>query len=170
MRSKAGVVAALLLSCAVNPDAAQPVARTRLVLRVEPEARLDPPQVSLSFRVSADGLSDVTSQTASVAAWVRALPRQRIRVTARLASLNGPDGPAPVSAVRWAGSTARAAAGGQAATCSSAAFRPDTTQDLVLGWQRSGILVCAVTFELAAPRSLSPGPYSGTVDLALDIR
>ena len=73
----------------------------------------------------------------------------------------------PVTQVGWAGSTARATAGGQAATCSNGTFQPGTTQDLVLGWQRSGILTCAVSFALAAPRNLSPGLYSGTVNLAL---
>ena len=134
------------------------------------EPRLDPRQVELNFRVSADGASDVASRTATVVAWVRALPGQQIRVTAQLGSLNGPDGPIPVTQIIWAGSTARATAGGQAATCSSGTFQTGTTQDLVLGWQRSGILTCAVTFALAEPRSLSPGLYSGTVNLALDTR
>ena len=99
---------------------------------------------------------------------MRALPAQQIRVTARLVSLNGPDGPVPVTAVGWAGSATRATAGGQAATCSTGTFQPGATQDLVAGWQRSGILTCAVNFELVAPRNLSPGLYTGTVNLALD--
>jgi hypothetical protein len=33
---------------------------------------------------------------------------------------------------------------------------------------RSGILTCAVDFPLAAARNLSPGRYTGDVNLALD--
>ena len=160
--------AALLLACLVRLIGAQRTGTTTLAVQVNQEARLDPPQVALNFRVSADGASDVAIQTASVAAWVRALPAQQIRVTARLVSLNGPDGPVPVTAVGWAGSATRATAGGQAATCSTGTFQPGATQDLVAGWQRSGILTCAVNFELVAPRNLSPGLYTGTVNLALD--
>jgi hypothetical protein len=167
MPSKTAAVAALLLACLVRPSGAQRSGTTTLVLQVNQEARLDPRQVALNFRVSGDGASDVTSQTISVAAWVRALPGQQIRVTAQLVSLTGPDGPVPVTQVGWAGSTTRATAGGQAATCSSGTFQPGATQDLVLGWQRSGILTCAVDFALAAPRNLSPGLYLGTVNLAL---
>ena len=170
MLSKTTAVAVLLLGCLLSLGGAQHSGTTTLVLRVNQEARLDPPQVALNFRVSADGASDVTSQTAIVAALVRALPGQQIRVTAQLVSLNGPDGQVPVTQVGWAGSATRAIAGGQAATCSSGTFQPGATQDLVLGWQRSGILTCAVNFALAAPRNLSPGLYSGTVNLAVDTR
>jgi hypothetical protein len=157
----------LLLGCLISLGGAQRTGTTTLVLRVNPEARLDPQQVTLNFRVSADGASDVTSQTTSVAAWVRALPGQQIRVTAQLVSLNGPNGPVPITQVGWAGSSTRATAGAQAATCSSGTFQPGVTEDLVLGWQRSGILNCAVSFALAAPRDLPPGLYSGIVNLAL---
>jgi len=105
---------------------------------VNQEARLDPRQVELNFRVSADGASDVASRTATVVAWVRALPGQQIRVTAQLGSLNGPDGPMPVTQVGWAGSATRATAGGQAATCSSGTFQPGATQDLVAGGSSRG--------------------------------
>ena len=170
MPSKTAVVAALLLACLVSRSGAQRSGTTTLVVQVNQEARLDPQQVALNFRVSADGASDVTTQTASVAASVRAVPGQRIRVTASLASLNGPDGPVPVTQVGWAGSTIHATAGGQAAACSSGTFQPGAAQDLVTGWQQSGILTCAVSFELAAPRSLAPGLYSGTVNLAVGTR
>jgi len=170
MSSKTAVVAALLLAYLAGPSGAQHNGSTTLAVHVNPEARLDPRQLALNFRVSADGASDVTSQTASVAATVRALPGQTIRVTAQLVGFNGPDGPTPVTQIVWAGSMARATAGAQAAACSSGTFQTGTTQDLVLGWQRSGILTCAVTFALAEPRSLSPGLYSGTVNLALDAR
>jgi hypothetical protein len=170
MPSKTTAVAVLVLAYFVSVGRAQRSGTTALALQVNQEAHLDPQQVALNFRVSADGASDVTSQTTSVGAWVRALPGQQIRVTAQLVSLNGPDGPVPVTQVGWAGSTTRGTAGGQAATCSSGTFQPGVTQDLVLGWQRSGILTCAVNFALAAPRNLSPGLYSGTVNLALDTR
>ena len=156
MPSKTAAVTALLLACLVSLSGAQRSGTTALVVHVNQEARLDPPQVALNFRVSADGASDVTSQTATVAAAVRALPGQQIRVTARLVTLTGPDGPVPVTQVGWAGSTTRATAGGQAATCSSGTFQPGASQDLVMGWQRSGILTCAVDFALAAPRNLPP--------------
>ena len=170
MPGKTAVITALLLACLVSRSGAQRSGTTTLVLQVNQEARLDPQQVALNFRVSADGASDVTSQTASVAAWVRALPGQQIRVLAQLVTLTGPDGPVPVTEVGWAGSTTRATAGGQAATCSSGTFQPGATQDLVLGWQQSGILTCAVDFALSAPRNLSPGLYSGTVNLVLGTR
>lgn len=170
MPSKTAAVTALLLACLVSLSGAQRSGTTALVVHVNQEARLDPPQVALNFRVSADGASDVTSQTATVAAAVRALPGQQIRVTAQLVTLTGPDGPVPVTQVGWVGSTTRATAGGQAATCSSGTFQPGATQDLVLGWQRSGVLTCAVDFALAAPRNLPPGLYSGTVNLALATR
>ncbi len=104
--------AALLLACLVRLIGAQRTGTTTLAVHVNQEARLDPRRVALNFRVSADGASDVAIQTASVAAWVRALPGQQIRVIARLVSLNGPDGPMPVTQVGWAGSATRATAGG----------------------------------------------------------
>jgi hypothetical protein len=169
MPVKAGAVAVLLLVCIITSNA-QRSGTTTLVLQVNPEARLDPQQITLNFRVSGDGASDVTSQTTNVTAWVRALPGQQIRVTARLASLAGPDGPVPITALRWSGSTTRAIAGGRAATCSSGTFQTGAVHDLVLGWQQSGIMSCAVNFGLLAPRNLPPGLYSGTVQLALITR
>src|ERR1035441_1451885 len=47
---------------------------TKLQVQIQPEAHLAPQQISLSFRVSPDGSSEVTRQTESIAAWVRALP------------------------------------------------------------------------------------------------
>lgn len=170
MPSKTAMIAVLILVWVLSLGGAQRSGTTALVLHVNPEASLNPQQVAINFRVSADGASDVTSQTTSVAAAVRALPGQQIRITAQLVSLDGPDGPVPVTQVGWAGSTTRATAGGQAATCSSGTFQAGVPQDLVLGWQRSGVLTCAVNFTLAAPRSLSPGLYSGTMNLALATR
>ena len=167
MPLKTAVAAILLLAFVVVLGGVQS-GTTRLAVQVNPEARLDPRQITLNFRVSANGDTDVTSQVTNVLAWVRTLPVQQIRVTAQFVSFQGPGGPMPAVAVRWAGSKVRATAGGNVATCSSGTFEPGAIQDLVLGWQRSGILACAVKFELTAPRNLSPGPYSGTVNLALD--
>lgn len=170
MAGKTVSLAVLLLACIAGTGGAQRSGTTIMALQVEPEARLEPQQVALHFRVSADGASDVTSQNANVTAWVRALPGQQIRVTARMASLNGPDGALPVTGIRWAGSTTHATAGGQAANCSSGNFGVATLADLVLGWDRSGTLTCAVSFELVSPRNLVPGLYAGIVDLALATR
>src|SRR5208283_2524346 len=170
MAGKTGVRAILLLGCVIGTGAAQTSGTTSLVMQVNPEARLDPQQIAVNFRVSADGASGVTSQTTGVTAWVRALPGQQIRVTANLSSLSGPNGLVPVTQVTWAGSTAGATGGGQAATCSSGTFATGATEDLVLGWQRPGTLTCAVSFALAAPGNLAPGVYSGTVNLALGER
>lgn len=165
MQRSAVTSLALLLACSAGAQSSRTVS---LVLQVNPEARLDPQWVALSFVVAGDGGSDGASQTASVAASVRALPGQRIRVTAVLASLTGPDGPVPVSVLDWSGSANGATAGARAATCSSGTFKPGAIHDLVLGWQRSGAIACTVTFKLSAPETLAPGRYSGTVDLAVD--
>ena len=50
---------------------------TLTVRRLPGRARLNPGQVALRFVVTEDGLGEVTSQTETVAAWVRALPGQR---------------------------------------------------------------------------------------------
>jgi len=170
MPLKTGVLAILLLAFAVRPGGAQTSGTAMLLLRVGPEARLDPQQIALNFRVSADGDADVTTQATNVIAWVRSLPGQQIRITAQLVSLQGPGGPMSAVAIRWAGSKARATAGGQGATCSSGTFEPGVIRDLVAGWQQSGILTCTVKFELTASPNLYPGLYSGTLNLALDTR
>jgi hypothetical protein len=168
MPGKARLVGILLLASVVT-GGAEHSGTTALVLQVRPEARLDPQQIDVHFRVSADGLSDVSSQTANVTAWVRSLPGRPIRVSARLAAWNGPDGPAPAGALRWTGVSIHATAGAQAANCSSGIFQEGASHDLVLGWQQSGILTCAMKLELAAPRDLPPGLYSGSVNLALSV-
>jgi hypothetical protein len=71
------------------------------VVVIPPEARVQPQQVPLEFQVSADGASDVVSQTASVAAWVRALPNQPIRLTMRLVRLEGSGGLLSAAALVW---------------------------------------------------------------------
>ena len=155
---------ALVLSVA----GAQPQsAGTALVVQVRPEAHLNPAQVLLHFRVSADGASDLTSQTATIAAWVRAVPSQQIRITARLESLSGSQGPAPPSALQWTSSAVRGTAGGETARCTSGSFAGGAAQELVEGWGRSGTLACSVSFSLAEPRSLPAGEYSAVVSLSV---
>ena len=146
---------------------AQHTASTNLTVVVSPEARLNPGQVALRFVVTADGLGEVTSQTQAIAARVRALPGQRIRLIARMANLAGPAGAVPAGAVQWNGASRQATAGGQSATCSAGSFAAGATEDLVDAWKLSGTLTCAVTFSLVDPRSLSPGAYSGAVELTL---
>jgi hypothetical protein len=138
-----------------------------LMVRVAPESRIAPQKILLRFRTSVDGSLDLITQAETVAAWVRALPGQQIRVTGRLSGLQGPDGPVPSGAVRWTGSPISATGGARKATCSSGVFAGDAAQDLVEGWGRSGILTCAVNFELTGARNRSPGTYSGLVSLAV---
>ena len=135
------------------------------MVRVGPEARLEPTQIALQFQVA-----ESVVQTARVGAWVRSQPGQQIRVLARLAELRGPNGPVPVTAVTWTGAVAQSAAGGHQARCANGAFVAGQAQDLVLGWHNSGTLTCDIAFTVAAPGSLSPGVYSGTVDLALSVQ
>ncbi|MGA2113329.1 MAG: hypothetical protein ABSH56_01100 [Bryobacteraceae bacterium] len=167
MAGKNAILAIDLLAFAIGTLAAQSTGSTSLLLQVGPEARLEPQQVALNFRVSVDGSSDLISQTVSVTAWVRALPGRRIRIAANLRSLTGPNGPVPVTEVAWAGSATRASAGAQAATCSSGTFQTGVAADLVEGWERSGVLNCTVSFALAAPRNLPPGVYSGALRLSV---
>jgi hypothetical protein len=161
------VSAAIAMFWSPGRGGAQRSASATLTVRVSPEARLNPEQVALRFVVTEDGLGEVTSQTETVAAWVRALPGQRIRVMARMANLAGPSGAVPSEAVRWSGARQRATAGGQSAACSTGSFAAGATQDLVAGWESSGTLTCAVTFSLVDPRGLAPGAYAGAVDLTL---
>ena len=140
-------------------------ASTSLVVQVEPEARIDPQQVALHVRVSAEGAVEVLTHPAAITAWVRTLPGQQIRVTARLSNFRGPSGPLAGNIVRWSGAVSNATAGAQQALCSSGIFVPGASGDLVHGWQQSGKLTCRVSFDLAAP--LPPGEYTGLVDFAL---
>ena len=162
MRKYAASLTVLLL-LALSPRApGQRGASSTLVVRVTPEARLDPGQIALEFQVA-----DRVVRTVNVSAWVRALPNQQIRVSARLDKLQGPSGPAPVAAVSWTGAVARSTAGGSRASCTNGAFAAGQTQDLVLGWRQSGTLTCTFAFTLSGSGNLVPGAYSGTVDLSV---
>jgi hypothetical protein len=137
-----------------------------LVVQVEPAGYLNPTRFDLEFRVSANGTTDVTQQSRTVAAWVRALPGHPIRLAASF-GLTGPGGPQPLAALRWSGRVASATAGGRDAVCTSGQPADGTPQDLAAGWTRSGTLICDVTFSLANPANLAPGLYSSTVVLRL---
>ena len=140
---------------------------TALAVSVGPEARLSQPQVVIRFVVSADGAGDVVTQSAVVGAWVRSLPEQQIRLTARTGEVQGPGGPVRGTAIRWSGTLAGATGGGQSAACASGSLVSEARQDLVSGWSRSGTLSCSLNFELVNPRDLQPGVYTAIVDLDL---
>ena len=100
------VVGAVIAACCPSARVgAQRSGSTNLVLHVAPEAHLDPSQVGLRFVVSADGSADISSQTTTIATWVRALPNQQIRLIGHMATLSGPAGAVPISAVRWSGAS-----------------------------------------------------------------
>ena len=146
---------------------AQQIGTTTLLLRIQPEAHLAPQQISLRFRVSPDGASDVTTQTESIAAWVRAHPGQRIRLQASVLSLTGPTGPISATALRFSGSMMRAGPGAPEAACTAGTFEPMQPLDLISNWTRSASLTCAVTFSLTSSGTLAPGSYTGTIALSL---
>ena len=133
----------------------QRTATTTLVVQVRPEAYVSPSHVSLAFPVAADGTT--RSITIPVAAWVRALPGQRIRVLGR-ASGDVPDG-----SLTWSGVRTAATGGGGEAACTGGTLA--ASQDLVSGWGRSGTLTCSVTFALRP--GLPPGNYSASVELSV---
>jgi hypothetical protein len=170
MRKYAGVLATLLM-LALGPRApGQRTASTDLMVRIGPEARIEPNRIPLQFRVSADRHSDQVVQTANIAAWVRSLPQQRIRVSARLLSLAGPGGPLAPAELGWTGAATGYTAGGHQAMCTSGAFATGQAQDLVAGWQKSGTLRCAIAFRLLEPQHLAAGLYTGSVDLSVEVR
>jgi len=166
MPTRTSLFAVLMLTC-LAPSRAQQIASTALVLEIAPESRLEPLQIPLNFRISADGASNATTQTATVTAWVRATPGQAPRLTMTLVGFSGP---APGSSVQWSGSVARASKGAQSATCSEGAFQNADAQNLAQGWLQSGILACTLTFRLASPGALPPGAYTGSVQLAVASR
>ncbi len=147
------------------PVRAQRTGSTTLMVRVAPESYLNPSHIDLHYTISGDGSADITSQSHSIAAWVRAAPGQQIRLTARFVPAAGVPGASPV--IRWAGAPVLATLGGQAGTCTAGTAEAGATVELVSGWLRSGTLTCAVTFSLASPRALPPGDYRVGVDLSL---
>ncbi|HYW38363.1 MAG TPA: hypothetical protein VE957_09640 [Terriglobales bacterium] len=89
-----GLVAAAVLCPGVRLFG-QERATAAMVVWVGPEARIQPVQVTLNFRVAEDGTADVASESAQISAWVRALPNQRIRIMATLDSFGGRPAPFP---------------------------------------------------------------------------
>lgn len=146
---------------------AQQTATTMLQVQVRPEVHLAPQQISLRLLVSPDGSAGVTTQTESIAAWVRALPGQRIRLQTRVLSLTGPNGPISPTALGWSGGLIRASSGAQNATCTAGTFDAAQPGDLIANWTRSASLTCGVTFSLISPGTLPPGSYTGTIELTL---
>jgi hypothetical protein len=146
---------------------AQQTTTTTLQVRIEPEAHVAPQQIALRLRVSADGTSDVTTQTETIAAWVRALPGQRIRLQTRILSLTGPSGPISPTSLGWSGGFLRTSSGAQGAACTAGTFDATQAADLISNWTRSASLACAVTFSLIAPATLPPGTYTGTIELTV---
>jgi hypothetical protein len=146
---------------------AQRTATTTLMVRVSPEAHLNPTQIQLHYQISADGSSDLISQTERIAAWVRVPPGQQIRLTARFAPLVGPQGALSDAVIGWTGASIHSTHGGQEATCTGGTAVVDSSHDMISGWHRSGTVTCAVTFVLASARMLPPGRYTADVDLNL---
>ncbi len=129
-----------------------------LALRVEPEAWLNISSVPLRFAVP--GTATVT---ATLEAWARPLPGQRVRIVATPAGdLTGSAGRIPVSAVSWSGAKTAARGGGATASCTGGTLAGGGT-DLAAGWTRPGTLTCTVAFTLQDAGRYSPGVYSGTL-------
>ena len=160
-------IAALAVLVPAIRAQAQTSAQSALAIVIPPEARVQPRQVALAFQISADGASDVVIQTASVAAWVRTLPTQAIGVTMRLLSLDGPGGQISAATLGWTSVAQSATGGGRQASCTAGAFAASSSQDLAAGWQKSGTLECAVSWQLADPGSLPPGSYTGLVEFTV---
>jgi hypothetical protein len=151
----------ILLCVTATPRAfTQRNSSTVLVVRIGPEARVDPSQITLSFRVP-----DQLVQTATVTALVRALPNQQIHIAAHLLSLTGPGGPVPPTALAWNGTVSGATSGGQQAGCTSGAFASGSMPSLATNWRQSGMLRCTVSFALSGA-ALAAGSYSGMLSLA----
>jgi hypothetical protein len=147
---------------------AQQSRSTALVVRVGPEVKLIPEQVAIHFLVPADNTADSINQNTAIEAWVRAFPGERIRLTAVLSGVQGPEGAVPGNSVRLTGSKSTATGGGLAASCSSGTFDVDKPQDLVSNWQESGIVACNLTLTLTNAVSRAPGEYTGIVTFSIE--
>lgn len=118
-----------------------------LAVRAGPEAHVTPGRVSLRFVISPDGVP-VALQTVVISAWVRALPGERILLSARSSGdLKGDSVSVPISAVQWAGVLTRSVTGAETARCNGGYLNRDSSVELVAGWLRSGILTCQATFS-----------------------
>ena len=162
MRARWAVVLLCLSVLPIRTHGTQRPATTAVSVTVAPEARVTPSQVTLRFRISADGSSDLTAQNATIAGAVRAIPGQAIHLTAQLTGIQGPNGTISAQSIVWSAQSVQSSGGGRQAACIRGIFS-GSVQDLAVGWAASGALQCLVTFELLNPRSLMPGDYRGTV-------
>ena len=136
-----------------------------LVIDVRPEAYVNPASLDLTFNVNNPG-QIIDSTPLQATGWVRALPAQRIRVTASAALFD----PAGVSfapqSLQWAGVLTRATGGAATGVCTSGSFLSGGPQDLITGWQESGIASCTLTFSLATASAWVKGSYHARIALA----
>lgn len=152
---------ALLFVCAAI---AGPQSSTQLMVRIEPEARLNLASVSLRFRVPGPEVNTVTLE-----ALARPLPSQQVIVTATPQSeLRSGAAVIPLSAVRWQGTKTAARGGGTAAACTSGALLQASARPLAENWKAPGALTCSVSFSVDDPSRFAPGVYTTT--LSFDLR
>jgi hypothetical protein len=145
---------------------AQSSGGSALVIRINPEAHLNPTSAQISFLVTNPG-ETVTSAPVTITAWVRSLPNQQIRLTAQPVNLTGPAGAIPPEAIQWNGATTSTTGGASAAVCTSGTFGPDGPRQLIYGWSQSGIAACTITFKLATDLAWPQGAYTGQVGFNL---
>jgi hypothetical protein len=144
--------------------AAQSTGSTALAVRIAPEARLNPQSIAVTIQVDASGA--VTAQTATLQAWIRALPGQTIQLVACAGDVTGPAGTLPPGVLRWEGVAIGATGGGRDAHCTSGAFT-GAADLLASGWARPGTLTCQVRVTLDGAQTPAPGVYTARIYLAL---
>ncbi len=98
---------------------------------------------------------------------MRAIPGQHVHLSASEADFTGPQGKVPAPAITWNGSIIGSSGGGTGATCANGALQGDEAQPLILGWDRSGTVLCNLTLSIAPPPDWQPGTYAGSVNLRL---
>jgi hypothetical protein len=140
-----------------------------LVIQVNPEAHLSPSMAVLSFQVTTPG-ETIASTPVTLTAWVRSLPGQEIRLSARAVSLAGPTGTVAADAIQWIGTMESATAGATAATCTTGGFDQAPLQQLISGWSQSGIARCRVIFSLATQADWPAGAYTAEINFDLSSR
>ena len=120
---------------------------TGLLIEIKPEAYVNPSSLSVSFNVIHPGES-VTSVPVSITGWVRALSGQRVRLIAT-----------STLPLQWNGTISQSTGGGASISCTSGNLLSSTAQDLVDGWNRSGVATCSIRFTLATGTDWLPGTY-----------
>ncbi len=148
--------------CATAPGQRHGSGTTTLAVRVDPDARLNVSSVPLTFAVPGTG-----SVTATLVAWARPLPGQRVRLVATpVGALAGAAGTIPLTAISWNGAKSAARGGGATATCTAGTIGTGEFE-FAAGWTRPGTLTCSVTFTLQEAARFAPGVYNGTLLTAL---